>query len=222
MAETLTNQAYEYLYHKIISCEYLPGQELNEKQLLEETSFGRTPLREALLVLQSQKLIDIFPRKGMRISPFTEKSINDLYQARKLIEPVVCRKYITMYPKDRLLNFLQQFEQAEHGPDLEEFQIDTSFHSFLIDITNNSILTDMYSSLMLLQTRLAVYAAIHDKTNRDANLAQHRAIIDALMRENEADVQDAIIFHLNNSLIKSIKALEISQRSSQLPINKSI
>ena len=52
MAEALTNQAYEYLYQKIVSCEYLPGQELNEKQLLEETSFGRTPLREALLMLQ--------------------------------------------------------------------------------------------------------------------------------------------------------------------------
>ena len=34
MAEALTNQAYEYLYQKIVSCEYLPGQELNEKQLL--------------------------------------------------------------------------------------------------------------------------------------------------------------------------------------------
>ena len=63
MAEALTNQAHEYLYRKIISCEYLPGQELNEKQLLEETSFGRTPLREALLMLQRENLIDIFPRK---------------------------------------------------------------------------------------------------------------------------------------------------------------
>ena len=62
MAEALTNQAYEYLYQKIVSCEYLPGQELNEKQLLEETAFGRTPLREALLMLQAENLIDIFPR----------------------------------------------------------------------------------------------------------------------------------------------------------------
>ena len=78
MAEALTNQAYEYLYNKIISCEYLPGQELNEKQLLEETSFGRTPLREALLMLQSESLIEIFPRKGMRITAFTEKRIEEV------------------------------------------------------------------------------------------------------------------------------------------------
>jgi DNA-binding GntR family transcriptional regulator len=63
MAEALTNQAHEYLYRKIISCEYLPGQELNEKQLLEETSFGRTPLREALLMLQRENLSISFHAK---------------------------------------------------------------------------------------------------------------------------------------------------------------
>ena len=185
MAEALTNQAYEYLYRKIVSCEYLPGQELNEKQLLEETSFGRTPLREALLMLQAENLIDIFPRKGMRITPFTEKSIDDLYQTRKLIEPTVCRKYITMYSKSKLLEFLKQFERAEKGSDYDEFQIDTSFHSYLIGITENHILINLYQSVMIQQMRLAVYAALNDDQNRVGNLDQHRAIIDALLRRTK-------------------------------------
>lgn len=208
MAEALTNQAYEYLYRKIVSCEYLPGQELNEKQLLEETSFGRTPLREALLMLQAENLIDIFPRKGMRITPFTEKSIDDLYQTRKLIEPTVCRKYISMYSKNRLLEYLKQFEKAAAGPDYDEFQIDTSFHSYLVDITGNEILINLYQSVMIQQMRLAVYAALKDDQNRVDNLEQHRAIIDALLRENEDAVQDAIILHINHSLIKSLKMME--------------
>lgn len=208
MAEALTNQAYEYLYRKIVSCEYLPGQELNEKQLLEETSFGRTPLREALLMLQAENLIDIFPRKGMRITPFTEKSIDDLYQTRKLIEPTVCRKYITMYSKSKLLEFLKQFERAEKGSDYDEFQIDTSFHSYLIGITENNILISLYQSVMIQQMRLAVYAALNDDQNRVGNLDQHRAIIDALLRENEEDVQDAIVLHINHSLIKSLKMMK--------------
>ena len=208
MAEALTNQAYEYLYRKIVSCEYLPGQELNEKQLLEETSFGRTPLREALLMLQAENLIDIFPRKGMRITPFTEKSIDDLYQTRKLIEPTVCRKYITMYSKSKLLEFLKQFERAEKGSDYDKFQIDTSFHSYLIGITENNILINLYQSVMIQQMRLAVYAALNDDQNRVGNLDQHRAIIDALLRENEEDVQDAIVLHINHSLIKSLKMMK--------------
>lgn len=207
MAEALTNQAYEYLYDKIISCEYRPGQELNEKQLLEQTKFGRTPLREALLMLQSDKLLEIYPRKGMRIAPFTEKSINDLYLTRKLIEPTVCRKYITLYSKSRLLEFQNMFEQAEHSSEVEEFRIDTSFHAYLVSITNNQILRDMYQSVMIQQLRLAVYAAVLDSSNRAGNLQQHKAIIDALLRENEEDVQDAIVLHINHSLIKSLKLL---------------
>lgn len=214
MAEALTNQAYEYLYNKIISCEYLPGQELNEKQLLEETSFGRTPLREALLMLQSESLIEIFPRKGMRITAFTEKSIDDLYQTRKLIEPTVCRKYITLYSKSRLLEFQKMFERAEDASDVEEYRIDTSFHSYLISITDNNILINMYHSIMIHQMRMAVYAAMQDSSNRMGNLKQHKAIIDALVRENEEDVQDAIVLHINHSLIKSLKLLRNSDRQA--------
>ena len=214
MAEALTNQAYEYLYNKIISCEYLPGQELNEKQLLEETSFGRTPLREALLMLQSESLIEIFPRKGMRITAFTEKSIDDLHQTRKLIEPTVCRKYITLYSKSRLLEFQKMFERAEDASDVEEYRIDTSFHSYLISITDNNILINMYHSIMIHQMRMAVYAAMQDSSNRMGNLKQHKAIIDALLRENEEDVQDAIVLHINHSLIKSLKLLRNSDRQA--------
>lgn len=213
MAEALTNQAYEYLYQKIVSCEYIPGQELNEKQLLEETSFGRTPLREALLMLQSENLIDIFPRKGMRIAPFTEKTVDDLYQTRKLIEPTVGRKYITLYSKSKLLEFQKKFEKSASASDVEEFTIDTAFHSYLIGITDNKILIDMYHSVMIQQMRLAVYAAMQDKTNRKGNLEQHRSIIDALLRENEEDVQDAIILHINHSLIKSLKALRCCEKN---------
>ncbi|MCI8958549.1 MAG: GntR family transcriptional regulator [Lachnospiraceae bacterium] len=210
MAEALTNQAYEYLYDKIVSCQYRPGQELNEKQLLEQTKFGRTPLREALLMLQSDKLLEIYPRKGMRIAPFTEKSIDDLYQTRKLIEPTVCRKYITLYSKSRLLEFQKLFEQTENTSEVEEFRIDTSFHSYLVGITDNQILMDMYHSVMIHQLRLAVYAAMLDASSRTDNLRQHKAIIDALLRENEEDVQDAVVLHINHSLIKSLKLLRSS------------
>lgn len=216
MAKALTNQAYEYLYDKILSCQYLPGQELNEKQLLEETSFGRTPLREALLMLQAQNLVDIFPRKGMRIAPFTEKKIHDLYQTRKLIEPTVCCKYIDLYSKNQFLEYQHLFESVKNKPEMDEFQVDISFHSYLISVTQNSILIEMYRSIMVHQMRLAVYASLHDPSNRDGNLEQHQAIIHALLRENADDLRDAIIFHINHSLIKSLKALKKSEETQQL------
>ena len=67
-----TELAYNYLLGKILSCEYLPGQEISEKMLNEQLSFGRTPIREALVTLKSKNLITVYPRKGMQIRPFTK------------------------------------------------------------------------------------------------------------------------------------------------------
>ena len=73
-----TELAYNYLLNKILSCEYLPGQEISEKMLNDQLSFGRTPIREALVTLKSQNLITVYPRKGMQIRPFTKKYINEI------------------------------------------------------------------------------------------------------------------------------------------------
>ncbi len=62
--------------------------------------------------------------------------------------------------------------------------------------------------------RMAVYAAMQDSSNRMGNLKQHKAIIDALLRENEEDVQDAIVLHINHSVIKSLKLLRNSDRQA--------
>ena len=50
-----------------------------------------------------------------------------------------------------VLEFLKQFERAEKGSDYDEFQIDTSFHSYLIGITENNILINLYQSVMIQQ-----------------------------------------------------------------------
>ena len=53
-----TEMAYDFLLDKILSCEYLPGQEISEKMLNDTLPFGRTPIREALMTLKSQNLTE--------------------------------------------------------------------------------------------------------------------------------------------------------------------
>lgn len=208
----MANQAYDCLYQKIMLCQYLPGQELKEKFLLEDTGFGRTPLREALLLLQRERMIEIFPRKGMRVAPITEKSANDLYQARKLIEPTVIEEYKSLYSKGKLLQYQQKFRQTIDGPDLERFLLDVDFHSYLIAITDNSALMEMYQKLMVTQVRLAMYATLKNCVNsREDDLTQHCAIIDALLRENGSDIRDAVILHINYSMIRSLNAIHLDE-----------
>ena len=90
---SLTDRALTYLREKIQNCELMPGELLSEKGLCEEIGCGRTPVREALLTMKGEGLIEIFPRRGIRVTPFTRDGICQIYQIRKLIEPAVCTRY---------------------------------------------------------------------------------------------------------------------------------
>ena len=144
----------------------------------------------------------------------TEKSVNNLYQARKLIEPTVVVQYAPYYSKSKLLSFQEMFNQSNESSDLDRFNLDRDFHSYLINITDNDILIDMYSSLLVTQVRLAMYATIQNGLDsRAADLSQHTDIVNALLRENENDIRDAIILHLNHSEVRSLNAIKLAQKS---------
>lgn len=66
---------YEILRKKILNLEFTPGQELDLKELSEQLEISRSPLRDALLRLELDKLVDIFPQKGTRVSLLDRKII---------------------------------------------------------------------------------------------------------------------------------------------------
>lgn len=207
--ESLTSKAYNYLFDKIVGCEIAPGSAINEKQLLEDSGFGRTPLREALVKLQEDGLISIFPRKGMMVTDITEKTINDLYQTRKCIEPNLICECKAMYSKVMLQDFMKRFEASVNADHIDRFNLDSEFHSYLVEITGNDVLTKLYSSLMISQKRLAMYAIVQEETaEQEFICAQHRNIIDALLRENDTDIRDAVIYHLSHSMIRSLNSIK--------------
>lgn len=207
----MTAQVYDLLLDRIQSCEYLPGAPLQEKGIIAETGFGRTPVREALLALQRDGLVEIFPRKGMRVAQFTQRSVNDLYQVRKLVEPVVLSTYLTLYPKDRLLDYSRRFRESSLEDITAHYELDLDFHGFLVSVTGNEILIGMHHSLLRQVYRLAMYAVVLGTSEPEQNTPEHLAIIDALLRENAQEAKDALVFHLNHSLVSSLRSIEESR-----------
>ena len=195
-----TELAYQYLLDKILSCEYLPGQEISEKMLNEELSFGRTPIREALLSLKSQNLVTVYPRHGMRIRPFTKKYINEIYQIRKIIEPTIVVQFKGVYSKTTLMDIQADMENSR----------DIRFHMYFVEQTGNGALIDFYENLMVETYRLAMYAAAHKCSIREENLPQHAKILRALITENDDQIAIAVNEHINYSLVTLIRALDFA------------
>jgi DNA-binding GntR family transcriptional regulator len=208
-----TQKAYKYLKNKIQTCEYIPGQEIYEKQLFEELGYGRTPIREALLTLKKENLIEVFPRKGMIVTHITTKDVNELYQMRKLIDQNIAVEYMSFYSKKDLMEFDKLFKLDSLNKDnslqaaIDYYLLDIKFHTYLITQANNSFLNKTYKTLMEKQFRLAIFGAKINSTQRQSNYGQHRAIINSILTENEKEIRKNITEHINHSLIESLKTI---------------
>ena len=213
-AKSQTEQAYEYLKREILNCELPPGQQIYEKQLSSELPWGRTPIHEALLLLKNDNLIDIYPRKGMQIKEYTTESIHELYQIRKLLEPSIAQAYKQVYSKAKLLEYESFFTHSDSLTDSDYYRLDVQFHTYLINITQNSLLIRLWDEVMLHQYRLAMYAIKLNTTFRSDNDPQHKMIIEALIREDDQGIQQSLITHINYSLISSMRAVQIKNEKT--------
>ena len=75
--------AYQKLYQKILTLEFEPGQSLEEKLLMEQLNLGRTPIREALLRLAGEKMVESLPGKGFIVRPITLQNVKSTFEMMK-------------------------------------------------------------------------------------------------------------------------------------------
>ena len=90
--KSLTDECYETLKGILTRCEIEPGDRFTEKSLIEQTGFGRTPVREALARLTYDGLVETLPRSGYRATEVDSRTASDLIDIWRLIGPLVARR----------------------------------------------------------------------------------------------------------------------------------
>jgi DNA-binding GntR family transcriptional regulator len=96
------DQCFDILRGMIVRCEIAPGARLTEKDLIARLGFGRTPVREALLRLSQDRIVDTRPRSGYRVRPLTYKSVDDFLTAWRAVAPLLAElAYRNMKDEDR-------------------------------------------------------------------------------------------------------------------------
>lgn len=98
------DQCYGILRNLIVKCEIAPGARLTEKDLMARLGFGRTPVREALLRLNQDGIVDTKPRSGYRVRPLTYKSVDDFFVVWRAIAPLIAQlAFRNMTNRDRIV-----------------------------------------------------------------------------------------------------------------------
>ncbi|MCF6524065.1 GntR family transcriptional regulator [Streptomyces sp. JJ36] len=189
-------RVYSHVKQAVLERRYEGGMLLTEGELAEAVGVSRTPVREALLRLEVEGLLKLYPKKGALVLPVSAQEIADVVETRLLVEEHAVRKAAVATPAglvERLEELLaQQQRQAEAGDLADVAESDRAFHAEIVRATGNAILVRLYDQLRDRQLRMGV-AVMHAHPDRIAkNITEHTEILEAV-RTGDAEAAAAAV-----------------------------
>ena len=197
----LRDVVFHTLREAILRGDLKPGERLMELQLASQLGVSRTPIREAIRMLQQEGLAVTIPRRGAEVAAMTEKDMEDVLRIRKALE-VLAGQLACEKMKEEHENFLDEklvdFEEAVAASDIKQIaQADVEFHNAIYAAAQNDRLVTMLGNL---QEQVYRYRMeyLKDEKNYPRLLKEHREIVRGLKRRDSGYVTDIMQRHLDN------------------------
>ena len=196
-------QLYRLLRQKIVDLQLTPGTLLSRAELAERYGISQTPVREALLKLAEEKLVDIFPQASTRVSLISIPLARQAHFLRRSIELELVRE-LALSPVPGLASSLhalvQKQDQCRSARDLTEFsQADMQFHRFLYQAAEKDGLWQLVHSTGGHLDRLRrLHLPVSGKLERI--IQEHQLIAQAITQHEPALAQQHLREHLSETL----------------------
>lgn len=194
-AVTAADRVYRHVKQGVLDRRFEGGVLLTEGEVAEAVGVSRTPVREALLRLETEGLLKLYPKKGALVLPVSVQEIADVMETRLLVEEFTARKAVPAPPAllDRLAALIEeQRRHAAEGDLVALMAADRGFHAEIVRHAGNQILCRLYDQLRDRQLRMGV-ALLHSHPERvERTLVEHAEILDAL-RSGDADTTAAAV-----------------------------
>lgn len=192
---TAADRVYRHVKQGVLDRRFEGGLLLTEGEVAEAVGVSRTPVREALLRLETEGLLKLYPKKGALVLPVSVQEIADVIETRLLVEEFTARKAVPAPPAllDRLAALIEeQRRHAAEGDLVALMAADRGFHAEIVRHAGNQILCRLYDQLRDRQLRMGV-ALLHAHPERvGRTLVEHTEILDAL-RSGDADTTAAAV-----------------------------
>ncbi|UUN28078.1 GntR family transcriptional regulator [Streptomyces sp. FIT100] len=188
-APAAADRVYTHIKQAVLDRRYEGGTLLTEGELAEAVGVSRTPVREALLKLEMEGLLKLYPKKGALVLAVSAQEIRDVVETRLLVEEFAVRQAVPAPPAliARLEELLEEQRCRAAAGDLAEVAVtDRCFHAEIVRHAGNQILAKLYDQMRDRQLRMGV-AVMQARPDRVAkNITEHAEILDRI-RAGDAD-----------------------------------
>lgn len=210
--KNLKNKAYDIIRDKIIRCEYMPGQFLNELELKTVIGASRTPIREACSKLEQEGFLSIFPKRGIMVRDITLAEVNAIYEIRCMLEPYV----ILTYGHLLLPGALQEMQRKMSVSSLEtdfvnEYDVDNDFHGMLIRASGNPYIIELMNKIFGQNHRLRILSGQLLQHRIKDTVREHDLILRWLAEQKLEKAAEAMRIHLENARKAAVEVMAVSK-----------
>jgi len=197
----IRDQVYGRIKQEILSGNISPGSRVLEGRLAKQISVSRTPVREALHLLEMEGFLESFPRVGYRVRQVTHEEGMEIHEIRAVLEPLAARKAIESKDQGYLDALEQNLNESEVAArqELSAFlRCDAEFDEIIVRASGIKTLLSVWGTL---RQRLSLYRleAQHALETRLKSIEGHRQILECLKARDPDGAKRAIRNHLEDS-----------------------
>ena len=200
---TKVDVAYEQLRRWILTGRLKPGEKLDQAWLASHMRVSRTPLRQALLRLASERLIAAEPHRSAVVAPLSLVEVEDLYQSRRALESMLAEAgaaKLTESTLKQMRGLLDEQERAVRDGDPDRFtELDREFHFTLYRAAGYRRAYDIIHELRDSSERYVRFYAVY-KNGAAESLVEHRRIFELCLAGDFSGVRHEVEHHVVRGL----------------------
>jgi DNA-binding GntR family transcriptional regulator len=179
LVQSLADKAYHEIRSLIVSLELAPGAVIDERELIERLGIGRTPVREALRRLAQERLVEVYPRRGMFVTGVDVRELARLSEVRAALEPEAAR-FAAERATERDREELQALLEELDAHDSELMDLDERIHRAVYRSAHNGLLEGTLEQYYVLALRIWMLALDRAHELEEA-VEAHRALLEAIL-----------------------------------------
>ncbi len=199
---SIREKVYDVIRDEILNGDIVPGERIIEARLAEQIGASRTPVREALHLLEKEGLLESIPRVGYCVKPLSWSEVEEICHIRAVNETLAAKWAMKRVSPKELLALENNLTMAEHeirsGNPKAFVNRDAEFHDIIARASGSERLVELCEVLRRHMLRYRIESFYLPEIGMRA-IQGHRRILDSIRARDEAGVEEAIFSHLEQS-----------------------
>jgi DNA-binding GntR family transcriptional regulator len=196
---SLSDRAYYGIRELIVSLELAPGSPVSERELMERLGLGRTPVREALRALAQEKLVEVYPRRGIVVSPVDVGDLASLSEVRITLESFAARlaaERANADERDVARSLLAELaDVADSHDERALIELDQRIHRHVYRCAHNPFVESTLNEYYTLTLRIW-FLALDRVARLDDAVTEHRELLEAIYDGDARRAEEVMRRHI--------------------------